>query len=48
MLRRKAFLKLPLEERRRILEAQAEKLQERYEKEEDWSSTESDDFDEHK
>jgi transcriptional regulator with XRE-family HTH domain len=48
MLRRKAFLKLPLEERRRILEAQAEKLQELYEKEEDWSSTESDDFDEHK
>jgi hypothetical protein len=44
MLRRKAFLKLPLEERRRILEAQAEKLREYYAKEEDWKATETDDF----
>ena len=48
MLRRKAFLKLPLEERRRILEAQAEKLQKHYEEEKDWAATETDDFNEHK
>jgi Zn-dependent peptidase ImmA (M78 family) len=36
MLRRKAFLKLPLEERRRILEAQAEKLQKHYDQEADF------------
>lgn len=48
MLRRKAFLKLPLEERRRILEAQADKLQKHYDQEQDWSVTESDDLDEHK
>lgn len=47
MLRRSAFLKLPLEERRRILEAQAEKLQKHYVEDEDWKSTESDDFNEH-
>jgi len=45
MLRRKAFLKLPLEERRRILEAQAQKLQKHYEEDEDgWKATESDDL----
>jgi len=47
MLRRKAFLKLPLEERRRILEAQAEKLQKHYEEEKDWEPTESDEIHEH-
>jgi hypothetical protein len=31
VLRRKAFLKLPLEERRKILAAQAEKLEKHYE-----------------
>jgi hypothetical protein len=44
MLRRKAFLKLPLEERRRILAAQGDKLQKHYEEEDDWKATESDDF----
>jgi Zn-dependent peptidase ImmA (M78 family)/DNA-binding XRE family transcriptional regulator len=44
MLRRRAFLKLPLEERRKILEAQAEKLQKHYEHEDDWRTTERDDF----
>lgn len=47
MLRRKAFLKIPLEERRRILEAHADKLQKHYDQEQDWSVTESDDLDEH-
>ena len=47
MLRRKAFLKLPLEERRRILDAQAEKLQKHYEEDESWKATEADDFNEH-
>jgi hypothetical protein len=47
MLRRKAFLKLPLEERRRILEAQAEKLQKHYDQEADWKGTESDDIHEY-
>jgi Zn-dependent peptidase ImmA (M78 family)/transcriptional regulator with XRE-family HTH domain len=47
MLRRKAFLKLPLEERRRILEAQADKVQKHYEDDEGWKGTESDDFNEH-
>ena len=48
MLRRKAFLKLPIEERRRIFEAQAEKLQKHYEESEDWNVTEGDAFHEHK
>ena len=49
MLRRRAFLNLPLEERRRILEAQAEKLQKHYEgDQEGWQNTEGDEFDEHK
>lgn len=48
MLRRKAFLKLPLEERRRVLESQADKLQKHYEGEQDWKVTESDDLDEYK
>jgi transcriptional regulator with XRE-family HTH domain len=48
MLRRRAFLKLPLEERRRILEAQAEKLQKHYEEDDDgWKATETDDINEH-
>jgi DNA-binding HxlR family transcriptional regulator len=44
ILRRKAFLKLPLEERRRILEAQAEKLQKHYEEDEGWKTTETDEI----
>jgi hypothetical protein len=44
MLRRRAFLKLPLEERRKILETQAEKLQKHYEQADDWKATEGDDF----
>lgn len=48
MLRRRAFLKLPPEERKRILEAQAEKLQKHYEEEDDWKDTESDDVNEYK
>jgi len=44
MLRRRAFLKLPLEERRKILEAQAEKLQKHYEQGDEWRATEADDF----
>lgn len=48
ILRRRAFLKLPLEERRRILEAQAEKLQKHYEEDkEGWQGTESDDIHEY-
>jgi Zn-dependent peptidase ImmA (M78 family) len=48
MLRRRAFLKLPLEERRRILEAQADKLQKHYEEEsEAWKETETDDIHEY-
>jgi len=47
MLRRRAFLKLPLEERRRLLEAQAEKLQKHYEEDEVWKATETDDINEH-
>jgi hypothetical protein len=43
-LSRKAFLKLRLEERRRILEAQAGKLREYYAKEEDWKETETDEI----
>jgi len=46
-LRRRAFLKLPLEERRRILEAQAEKVHKHYEEDEGWKGTETDDFDDH-
>ena len=49
MLRRRSFLKLPMEERRRILAAQAEKLQKHYESDrEGWEQIESEDFDEHK
>jgi transcriptional regulator with XRE-family HTH domain len=49
MLRRRSFLKLPMEERRRILAAQAERLQKHYESDRDgWEKIESDDFDEHK
>jgi Zn-dependent peptidase ImmA (M78 family) len=45
MLRRRAFLKLPIEERRRILGAQADKLQKHYEEEDDgWKAIESDDL----
>jgi Zn-dependent peptidase ImmA (M78 family)/DNA-binding XRE family transcriptional regulator len=44
MLRRRAFLKLPLEERRKILETQAEKLQKHYEQTDEWRATEGDDF----
>jgi len=45
MLRRRAFLKLPIEERRRILEAQADKLQKHYEEEDDgWKAIEGDDL----
>ena len=47
MLRRKAFLKLPIEERRRILEEQADKLQKHYDAEGDWKSTEGDALEEH-
>jgi hypothetical protein len=47
MLRRKAFLKLPIEERRRILEAQAEKMQKHYQEDDDWKVTESDALNEH-
>jgi Zn-dependent peptidase ImmA (M78 family)/DNA-binding XRE family transcriptional regulator len=48
MLRRRSFLKLPLEERRKILEAQAEKLQKHYEKDEDgWEGTQTDDLHEY-
>lgn len=43
MLRRRAFLKLPLEERRKILEAQSEKLQKHYEQPDEWSATEGGD-----
>lgn len=43
ILRRRAFLKLPLEERRRILEAQADKLQKHYEQDnEGWREIEGD------
>jgi hypothetical protein len=44
MLRRRAFLKLPLEERRKILETQADKLQKHYEQADEWRTTEGDDF----
>jgi Zn-dependent peptidase ImmA (M78 family)/DNA-binding XRE family transcriptional regulator len=45
MLRRKAFLKLPSEERKRILEVQAEKLQKHYETDDDgWRAIESDEI----
>jgi Zn-dependent peptidase ImmA (M78 family) len=44
MLRRRAFLRLPLEERRKLLETQAEKLQKHYEQADDWKATEGDDF----
>jgi Zn-dependent peptidase ImmA (M78 family)/DNA-binding XRE family transcriptional regulator len=47
MLRRQAFLKLPLEERRRILEAQAEKLQKHYEEDDAWKATETDEIHEY-
>ena len=45
--RRRAFLKLPLEQRRRILAAQAGKLQKHYENDDGWKATESDEFLEH-
>ena len=49
MLRRRSFLKLPMEERRRILAAQAERLQKHYESDRDgWEKIESDDFAEYK
>jgi transcriptional regulator with XRE-family HTH domain len=45
MLRRRAFLSLPPEERRKLLEAQAEKLEKHYAQgESDWDNTEGDDF----
>lgn len=44
MLRRKAFLQLPMEERRKILAAQAEKLQKHYEEADDWKATETDEI----
>ena len=45
MLRRRAFLSLPLEERRKLLAAQADKLQKHYEEiSEGWENTEADDF----
>lgn len=45
MLRRKAFLKLPPEERKRILEAQADKLQQHYETDDDgWRAIETDEI----
>ena len=48
MLRRRAFLNLPVGERRRLLEAQAEKLQKHYEEDrEGWENTEGDEFNEH-
>ena len=47
MLRRQAFLKLPPEQSRRILESQADKLQRHYEENEGWKATEDDDFHEH-
>lgn len=47
MLRRKSFLKLPLEERRRILEAQAEKLHKHYEEDDGWKATESENIHEY-
>lgn len=48
VLRRKDFLKLPIEERRRILAAQAEKLEKYYaEDKEGWQGTEADDIHEH-
>lgn len=48
MLRRRAFLRLPIEERRRILEAQAEKLEKHYEEnKEGWQSLEADGIHEH-
>lgn len=43
MLRRRSFLKLPSDERRRLLEAQAEKLQKHYDEEgQVWKATEID------
>ena len=48
VLRRRAFLKLPLEERRRILASQAEKLEKHYEEDkEGWQGIEADDINEH-
>jgi hypothetical protein len=44
MLRRKAFLNLPMEERRKVLAAQAEKLQKHYEEADDWKATETDEL----
>jgi hypothetical protein len=35
-LSRKAFLKLPIDERRRILEEQAEQMQKHYESDDSW------------
>lgn len=47
-LRRKAFLKLPIEERRRILEGQAAQMQEHYEADDSWRLIQEGDIVEHK
>jgi Zn-dependent peptidase ImmA (M78 family)/DNA-binding XRE family transcriptional regulator len=44
MLRRRAFLKLPSEERRRILETQAEKLETHYAQPGEWNSVEGEEI----
>ena len=43
-IERKAFMKLPLEERRRLLAQQAEKLLEHYEQDNDWKDLEAGDI----
>jgi transcriptional regulator with XRE-family HTH domain len=47
-LRRRAFLKLPLEERRRILEEQATQMQKVYEADDSWREIQGGDIVEHK
>lgn len=46
-LRRRAFLKLPLEERRRILEEQSDQIRKHYEEDESWRSLQGGDILEH-
>ena len=44
LIQRRKFMQLPLEERRRLMTQQAEKLSEHYEQDQEWKKIEGDDF----